>query len=46
MAKFLGVLVAALVAWTLAATAAVARNGAAGKNRTFDPALTKGVLYP
>ncbi len=26
--------------------AAVARNGAAGKNRTFDPALTKGVLYP
>ncbi len=26
--------------------ATVARNGAAGKNRTFDPALTKGVLYP
>ena len=26
--------------------AAVARNGAAGRNRTFDPALTKGVLYP
>ncbi len=26
--------------------ATAARNGAAGKNRTFDPALTKGVLYP
>ena len=22
------------------------KNGAAGKNRTYDPALTKGVLYP
>ena len=21
-------------------------DGAAGKNRTYDPALTKGVLYP
>ncbi len=34
--------------WDLrrAGGATVARIGAAGKNRTFDPALTKGVLYP
>ncbi len=34
--------------WDLrrAGGATVAGNGAAGKNRTYDPALTKGVLYP
>ena len=26
--------------------ATVARNGAAGKNRSFGPAFTEGVLYP